>query len=123
MALIPFTLILQAVLTNGGTATVSYPVPPGETLLIKDMVFASTGAFNIYGIRDSSGRNYTNASLSVEIPSTVLASGANNNNHIPPFDIPLIVEGSTTIYFDLEDTSGAGNTVDLVFTCHRNTNA
>lgn len=123
MALIPYSLVLEATLTSGGTATVSYPVPVGESLELTDMIFVSTGIFNITGIRDSSGRNYTNASLSVEIPSSVLKSGANAFNAHNPFSIPLVIEGGTVFYIDLEDSSAAGNTVTIVCEGKRNTQA
>jgi hypothetical protein len=121
MATFPFLLVLEAVLVAGGTGTVSYPIPSGETLELDELVFQSTGVFNVSDIRDSNGNHFTNASLTTEIPSVVLASGANNNNALKRFPIPIEIKGSTIFYVDLEDSSGAGNTVTLVFAGRRTT--
>jgi hypothetical protein len=79
------------------------------------MVFNATGAFAITDIRDSSGNHYTNASVAVPLPSTVLASGANNNNALKDFFKNIFIDGGSIFYVDVKDTSGAGNTVNLAF--------
>ncbi len=114
MADVSFVLLLEAFqLAANGSTTLSYTVPPQEKLTIFDLFFDSTGAFNITGIRDSTGRQYTNASPSTEIPSAVLKDGATANIGMNPFIKPLEVPGSVTIYIDVEDSSGAQNTITL----------
>lgn len=116
---VPFFLVLEAVLAGNGTGSVSYSVPPSEQLLLAEMVFVATGAFNITNIRTSDGLANTNATPAIEIPSTVMQNGANSNRGIKEFAEPLLVNGSITVYVDLEDSSGAGNTVTLVFNAIR----
>lgn len=110
-----FTLVLEAALTSGGAATISYTVPPNEKLTLNSMVYNSTGIFNITDIRDSAGYHYTNASPATEIPSGVLANGANNFNSLKDFSAPIIIEGGMIFYVELEDSSAGANTVTLVF--------
>lgn len=119
MTQIPFILLGRVSLLANSTGTFSYPVPQNEELKLRDLVFSSTGAFSITGIRTADGRNYTNASSSAPIPSTVLASGANNNNNIRDFVPDLVVAGGSILYVDLIDTSGAGNVVNLTFNAER----
>lgn len=117
MAEQPYILIEQAVLTGNGTGTVSYTVSNQERLRIYEIFQQATGAFNITDIRDSTGNHFTNASANVEIPSILIASGANGYNHLGKFPIPIELAGGVTIYIDLEDTSGSGNTIDIIAMC------
>ncbi len=110
-----YMLILQLVLAANGTGTLQFPMPQGEFLELDQMVFSSTGAFAITDIRDSSGNHFTNASVAVALPSTVLASGANNNNALKDFFKNIFIDGGNILYVDVKDTSGAGNTVNLAF--------
>lgn len=114
MAEIPFLMLLDVTLTANGTGTGTYTVPQNESLELKQWGFSSTGAFEITDIRDSAGRHYTNASATSAIPSAVLPSGANNNNSIKDFPIPLEMKGGIIFYVDFKDTSAAGNRVRLV---------
>lgn len=121
MAVIPFLLVLEQALIASGTGTLTYTVPANEELTLMDMVFQSTGIFNITDIRDSSGAHYTNASGVVEIPSAVLANGANNFNSLKSFSMPLVITGGKILYIDIEDASVLANTVTLVFSGSRKT--
>lgn len=121
MATIPFLLQGRVVLTALGTGTFQYPVPQGEKVRIRDLVYSSTGTFGVTDIRTSDGRHYTNASGSAPIPSAVLANGANNFNNVRDFEPDLAVEGGSILYIDLVDTSNAGNTVNLTMNSERDT--
>lgn len=110
----PFLLVLETALNANGVGTVSYQVSPMETLTLTGLVFASTGTFNITSIRDSGGRQYTNATATVEIPSSVIPSGANANNAIWEFPTPMVIEKGNSLIIELEDSSGSGNTVTLI---------
>lgn len=112
----PYFLVLEATIAGNGTGTVSYTMPGNERVELHELVYVSTGRFNITDIRDSTGLHYTNASPSVEIPSDVLASGTNSNNALQKLPLPLVIESGVTLYIDLEDASGLSNTITLVFT-------
>ena len=116
---IPYELLLSAVLTAGGTATLTYQVPQGQQLEIDEFVFVSTGIFSLVGIRSAGGINFTNATPSNGIPSTMLANGVNQFNVIKDFKPNLIVAGGDTINFDLIDTSAAPNTIRLLLNCKK----
>lgn len=119
MADLPFLLVLEGTLASGGVGTLQYSVPPSEDLEVHGVVHTSTGTFNITGMRTSDGVSYTNASQSVEIPSTAIPSVANGYNAIWALATPLLVEGSNSLYIDLEDSSAGSNTVTLILNCIR----
>lgn len=123
MADFPFLIVLQSVLLANGTGTMSYTVPNGESLEISSLVFQSTGTFAVTDIRNSASLHYTNASASIPIPSAVLPSSANNFNSIGEFISNIKLGGGDIIYFDVKDTSGAGNTVNIVLSAVRSNSA
>lgn len=108
---IPYEVFLSQVLTSGGTGTLTYAVPPGQTLAIDEFTFISTGAFSVVGIRNGGGQQFTNATPSNGIPSTMLANGLNQFNVIKDFKPDLVIQGGDTFYIDIIDTSAAPNTV------------
>jgi hypothetical protein len=110
----PYFCILETTLAGNASGTLSYQVPANMELTIRGWRQVSTGAFNLTGVRDSQGLYYTNASASVEIPSSYIADLADGNNGLKDFPMSLVIEGGTIIYIDVEDTSGAGNTVTIV---------
>lgn len=116
---IPYELFLSAALTAGGTGTLTYQVPQGQTLELDEFVFSSTGTFSLVGLRNAGGINFTNATPSNGIPSTMLASAANQFNIIKDFKPNLIIQGGDTLYVDLIDTSAAPNTVRLLINCKK----
>lgn len=118
MAEIPYLELASVVLTANGTGTFSQPIPNTQQLSIAEWAYSSTGAFQITGIRTSDGRNYTNASPSVPIPSALLPSGANNFNAIHNFIPELVIPGNVILYIDFKDTSAAPNTVNLLLRGH-----
>ena len=121
MTTIPYVLVGQKVLGALGTGTFQYPVPQGEELRIRDLIYSSSGTFSITSIYTSDGQRYTNASGSAGIPSSVLANGANNFNNIRDFEPDLVIKGGTIFYIDLVDTSNGANTVNLAMNCQRDT--
>jgi hypothetical protein len=117
---IPYLLSLNTVLTALGQNTMSYQVPPGQTLEIDEFVFVATGIFNLVGIRNGGSVLFSNISPSLPILSTMIADVANNFNVIKSFMPHLIIQGGDTFYIDVIDTSGAGNTVRFLGNCLKN---
>lgn len=112
---IPFDFVLQYVLAGNGIAQQVYSVPPGEDFEIDEFRFASTGAFSITAMKTSDGLAMTNATQSVGIPSTALQAGNSPNIGLRQFAEPLLVKGGLSFILEIKDTSGAGNTINAVF--------
>jgi hypothetical protein len=121
MADYPFLLQLQVILTANAQGTMTFIVPQQETLEIKQIRIFSTGIFIINDIRDSFGRHYTNANLTVGVDSRTLQSGGSGNIGMQDWPIPLIIEKGTTLYIDVKDTSAGGNTISLLLPAIRHT--
>lgn len=114
MATRPFFLQLTKVLTANASGTPSFLAPPDETYTFNQIRLISTGAFDITDIKDSAGKHYTNASVSEPIKSTHFQSGASPNIGFQELAADLVLKGNLALYFDLKDTSGAGNTIIIV---------
>lgn len=117
----PYLLVLETTLSANGNGTLQHNVPNGETLQVQSLYQVSDGAFNLNDLRTTDGVHYTNATSVKEIPSMVLQDGANGNNGISGLPIPLEVQGGTSLYFEIEDTSGSSNVVTFVLSCIRST--
>jgi len=116
---IPYELFLSSVLTAGGTGTMSYQVPPSQQLELDEFVFSSTGTFSVVGFRNGGGMQFTNATPSNGIPSTMINNAANNFNLIRDFKPNLVIQGGDTLYIDVIDTSAAPNTVRFLANCNK----
>lgn len=121
MGLYPYLLVLEATLAANGTGTLSYPVPQNEQLELHQIFQQSTGAFGITSIHDSGGTNFTNASSTIEIDDDFIDDVDEANIAVRDFIVPLVVNGGTILYIDVEDTSGAGNTVSILLNGVRKT--
>lgn len=111
---IPFLIPLTVVLTASATGVMTYPVSTNEKLNIHEIRQKSTGAFNITGITDSRGRSYTSATPSVAVDSDFIADNPSPNIALFKLPIPLFVDGSMSINIQVQDTSGAGNTIEIL---------
>lgn len=117
--LIPYQLLAQISLTASGQGTFTYPVPQGQKLNIDEMVFTSTGIFNLVGLSNSNGLQYTNATPAQGIPSANFANGANNFNAIKDFRPDLVINGGEQLIITVLDTSVAINVIKLLLNCSR----
>ena len=109
----PFTIPLSVVLTSNALGTVQYPVPPNQRLLVKKLWATSTGIFQVNDMRTSTNYRITVASASVPIPSTHLQIAGSANFGINEFNPPWSIGGTVILYIDVQDTSGAGNTIRI----------
>lgn len=117
----PYLIIMEEVLAANAGGTATFQGSTQESFILKELVFVSTGAFNVTGVRIGTSRNLTNADQTTEIPSTILQSGLNAFRGIREFMADMVIRGGEIFSVDLEDTSGAGNTVTLVFNAIRET--
>lgn len=116
---IPFLVRLQVVLTALSVGQVSYPVNANEQVEITDMWQKSTGAFDITGISDSTGKNYSNASSGGGLDSDFIQDVATSNRAMHELPVSLLLPGSVTLTINVVDTSNAGNTVEIMLSGKR----
>lgn len=105
---------MNGTISASGTLTLSYQVNANENVDISGIRIVSAGTLSVIGIRDSSGQQYTNAGSGNKLPSTFFQSPATSFLGIPPFPIPINLPGASSIYFDLLDTSSAGNALTIL---------
>lgn len=115
MAKKPFIYVDTVTLAGNGSGTWSVNIGAGETARFRRMVYASTGAFSITGIRDSSNNPFGNAAPNEPLRSTVLSKVSDTVEGIGRFDPMIEIVGPRALNIDVVDTSGAGNTVVLAF--------
>jgi len=95
-------------LSGNGSGTISIDVSSGRVFRAKKVSYSSTGAFSITEIKDTAANfNYVSGTLK----STTLKNKANAN--VFELDPPIEVTGDSSLVFNLTDTSGSTNTVDL----------
>lgn len=115
MAIKPYWFSDTVTLAGNGTGTLQFRVGAGEIARFRKMRYVSTGAFQITGIRDSTSRQYSDASTSDPIVNTALALGQTDGNPLQEFNPPLEVVGDLSLLIDVVDTSGGSNTVRIYF--------
>jgi len=89
------------------TKTLTYEVGENRTFTIKKIAFTSTGSFKINEIKDSAtGHNYLFGSLYSDQMKEA-------NGNVLSLDDPISVRGASKLIIEVEDTSGASNTVSI----------
>jgi hypothetical protein len=114
MAVKPYIIPIKVVLTANAPGVLSYTVNPGETVTVQHWLWSSTGAFSIFGLSISNTEFITNANQSTPILSTFLQQIATANLNHRDFDVPWVVPQTQQIVISVLDTSGAGNTVNVL---------
>lgn len=114
--IIPFFLELNTgAIVGSGRVTVAYNVPTNQELTINGLVWTSTGAWGFSSMRNANGQQYTNASQATPFQGVAFQQGGVATFGMREFPVPLVVRGSDTVYFEVQDTSGAANAVLLSF--------
>ena len=113
MAEYPFIIALQEVCAANGLINLIYTVPSGETYKLTDLIWDATGEFNVTSIRSSQSLYHTNADQNTPIPSSHLKQVEQLYNFLNPFAIPMIVNATNNLIIDVQDTSGAQNTINI----------
>lgn len=114
MARLPFSIPFEEALASGGTITFEYQAPTNQQYEIHGLMYVSTGGFDITDLYDSEGNRFTNATVSNGIDSGLLLSGGDDNNGINPFSEMFVLEGGRSIHIQIQNTSLAANTVNMV---------
>lgn len=114
MAIRPFWHTDTVVLSANGNGSFRFDIGAGEKGTFKRMMFKSTGAFSIVGLRDSSGLQFSNVNTNDPIPSTMLKTGVTDIEQAQYFDPILEIVGPAALLIDILDTSAAGNTCRCV---------
>jgi len=95
-------------LSANGSGTIPIDISAGRTFIIKRITFNSTGAFSITEIKDTAANyNYVSGTLK----STCLKNKA--NAQVFEVDPPIEITGDSDLVFNITDTSGSSNTVDI----------
>lgn len=116
MATYPYFVQRSVVIAaGGGTGNAQIPVPTLQKVTLNSFMWTSTGAWGFYSITNSNGRQYTDASQAIPIPSTRFQQGASPNIGLLTFPYAFVIEGNDILYFNIIDTSGVANTVSLTF--------
>lgn len=97
----------SATVAANSTKSLTYEVREGRTFRIRKIAFNSTGSFKINEIKDSAtGHNYIYGSLYSDQMKEF-------NGNVLHLDDPIELRGSTKLVVEVEDTSGASNTVSI----------
>lgn len=95
-------------LSANGSGTISIDISAGRTFVINRITFNSTGSFNITEIKDTAANfNYVSGTLK----SSIMKNKANAN--VMEIDPPIEITGDSSLVFNITDTSGSTNTVDI----------
>jgi len=110
----PFYFTDRVTFGAAGTGTLTLTVGATEEFIGEEMIFVvSSGTFAIEGIRDSSGKAYSSASVTDPIPSAALVTTIAQRTNIGKFSAPLQLVPNTVLTLDVTGgTSGA--TLDII---------
>jgi hypothetical protein len=114
MKQIPFFIPLNVVLGANAIGNLIYSVPSLWIVHMLQMFFTSTAAFRINAINDSTGVNYSTASQSTPILSSFLSIPTTANIGLLNLQKSLDLDGNKSLVIQVQDTSGAGNTINCV---------
>lgn len=110
-------LFLADVTTSIGanaTSDLVYTVPSNEKFTITHVLQRATAAASIVQITDTSGKDFTNFSDSIDLPLEFIADVAGNNNGLYELPQPIVLEGGIQIRWRIKDLSGASNEVHIL---------
>lgn len=111
---IPFIVPLTFALSANGQGTLSYSVPQQWKVHIKKIWQDSTGAFDFVGLQNNNGLQYTSATVNTPIPSSFVQQPDTADISFNEFEIPIDLDGGQILNVLVKDTSGSGNTVNLL---------
>lgn len=106
-----YTAVDNVVLAPNAQGTLEYTPGPNEKFFIESWRFTSSGIFDILDIRNSENFHYTQASVSVPIPSTHVQNPGNAFLALKDFDPAIEISERQNFAIDVKDTSGLANTI------------
>lgn len=109
-----FHIPLNITLAANSQGTLQYVVPQTATLHVKGWIWKSAGAFNIVGIQDNTGIQFTNATQTVAIDSDFLPRKDTPNDWMFQFPLEILLIGGKSLNINLIDTSGSTNAVEAM---------
>jgi len=95
-------------LSANGSDTLSFSVNEGKKFTITKITFDSDGSFKITDVRNTATGDRL---LCGALPSALMRNHANVN--LTVLDSPVELEGPTKLVFDITDTSGSTNKVNI----------
>lgn len=109
----PYTFKRQAILTANNSGQISIINSLSLVFHGKRWLWTSTGTFNMVDISINNSTHLVDASVANPIKSAALQQQASPNFNWDRFEQSLDVLQQETLIFNLVDTSGGGNTVEL----------
>lgn len=99
-----------------GRGTITLQAGEGDAFVLRNMTFRSTGAFVVLRLRTSGGREYISDQVGTGIPNTFFTPTNFDIAEVERLEPPIVINPSEILYLDLQDTSGASNTISVLFT-------
>lgn len=121
MAMIPYLIKFTATVAANALHTFNYQTANDEQFELLGIRQLSTAGFDVYGLHTSDGLQYGNLSQSNPIPSEFIGDVANQFNGLIDLPIHLLMKPGTSLYVDVQDTSGSSNVVQLLISAIRRT--
>lgn len=103
----------EATAGAGQRITISFQPGADEVFVVTHWGFESTGAFRILDIRDSSGNHYLSDQSGKGIPSGLFAPTEFPTVEFARFEPPIEIGPLGILYVDVQDASGAPNTIGI----------
>lgn len=116
---ITFLIRMQVILLANAEGALEYFVNDGEQLEIYSIYQKSTGAFDIIDFKTGGSTQQSNASAGDPLDNEFIQDVQSPNIAFSQFVQPIIVRGGTKVSLRVKDTSGAGNTVEMMLQARR----
>lgn len=108
-------LYSQITLGANGRGTITLQAGEGDAFTLRMVQFRSTGAFRVLRMRTSGGREYISDQQGSGIPNTFFTPTNYDVVEAERLEPPITINPSEILYLDIQDTSGATNTVSVLF--------
>lgn len=119
MAEFQFLVRMSVVLLANAEGALNYFVDDKENLEINGIYQKSTGAFDIVSISGGGGRQYSNAKGGDTLDGNFIQDVEETKIGFSKFPEPIILPGGVKFEIIVKDTSGAGNTVEMMLVAKR----
>lgn len=115
----PLYLYNRVTLGANGRGTITLQGGEGETFTLNKVFFNSTGAFRVIRFRTSSGSEYISDQNGNGIPSTFFSGNSQPLEGVSTLPVPVDIAPAELLYFEVQDSSGSTNTVDVLLVGQR----
>lgn len=110
----PIFLYNRITLGANGRGTITLQGGEGETITVNRLYFTQTGNFSVLRIRTSGGADYVSDQNGNGFPSAFFGSTVQPVEGVSRLDVPIDIAPAELLYIEVQDTSGATNTVHVL---------